>query len=47
MHDLRVSETALTPGIFFEDLFPLGGEKESKHDERALFCGSPQIQPVS
>ena len=43
MHVLRVSETKLTPGnAFVVDLFPLGGEKESKYDERTLFCGSPQ-----
>ena len=32
---LRVNETKLTSGnAFIVDLFPLGGEKESKYDER-------------
>ena len=38
MHAVRVSETKLTTpaNAFVVDLFPLGGEKELKYDERML-----------
>ena len=43
MHALRVNKTKLTPeNAFVVDLFPLGDKKESKYDEKTLFCGSPQ-----
>ena len=38
MHSLRVNETKVTlRNAFISDHFALGGEKESKFDERTLF----------
>ena len=43
MPSLRVNETKLTlRNAFILDLFALGGEKESKYNERTPFWGSVQ-----
>ena len=43
MRSLRVNETKLTlRNAFILDLFALGGEKESKYNERTPFWGSVQ-----
>ena len=43
MRNLKVNETKLTLGnVFILDLFALGGEKESKYNERTPFWGSVQ-----
>ena len=43
MPSLRVNETKLTlRNAFILDLFALGGEKESKYNERTPFRGSVQ-----
>ena len=48
MQSLRVSETKLAlRNAFILDLFALGGEKESKYNERTLFWGSLQKLDLS
>ena len=43
MRSLKVNETKLTlRNVFILDLFALGGEKESKYNERTPFWGSVQ-----
>ena len=43
MRSLRVNETKLAfRNAFISDHFALGGEKESKFDEKTLFWGSLQ-----
>ena len=48
MRNLRVNETKPTlRNAFISDLFALGGEKESKYNERTLFWGSVQKLDLS
>ena len=43
MRSVKVDETKLTlRNVFILDLFALGGEKESKYNERTPFWGSVQ-----